>query len=271
MARVETESIEETTLLAEDLGLKSLDLVELVATIEEEFELTLPEEGMEMATFGDLRRLVESAGRAGPRDRLPEERLPGQQQGKVGDAEAEETQPAPLLGKGWKGRLTMPHWAATWPVRWFRRALEEAIMYPLIALHTRTKVAGRVHLESLEPPFLIVSNHRSYMDAALIKKCLPFRLRGGVTTGMTTRYLRCAFGEVTGSFWRYAKERFQAFVLQLLFHAWPLPETAGFRSSLFYAGDLADRGFVLLLFPEGRHVPEGSLEPLTWKASSHPS
>lgn len=264
VARVETESIEETTLLAEDLGLKSLDLVELVATIEEEFDLTLPEEGMEMATFGDLRCLVESAGRgtpSGPRDRLPEEHLPAQQQGKVGDAEAEETQPAPLPGKGWKGRLTMPHWAATWPVRWFRRALEEAIMYPLIALHTRTKVAGRVHLESLEPPFLIVSNHRSYMDAALIKKCLPFRLRGGVTTGMTTRYLRCAFGEVTGSFWRYAKECFQTFVLQLLFHAWPLPETAGFRSSLFYAGDLADRGFVLLLFPEGRHVPEGSLEP----------
>lgn len=132
-------------------------------------------------------------------------------------------------------------------------------MLPLVALHARIRVEGRENLEGLEPPFLIVSNHRSYLDTALVKRCLPFGLRGRVTPAMTTRHHRCAFGEESGSWGRYVKERIQVFLVQFLFHAWPLPETVGFARSLSYAGELADRGFLPLVFPEGRHVPEGEM------------
>lgn len=155
----------------------------------------------------------------------------------------------------------MPRWAASLPVRFLRRVFEEAVVAPFVKFHTRTSVEGRESLRDLEAPFLILANHHSYLDTALIKLCLPGRLRGRVAPAMTTRHHRCAFGEVSGSAWRYVKERFQVLLLQLLFNAWPLPETAGFPRSLSYAGELADRRFIPLAFPEGRHVPEGEMQP----------
>jgi len=40
-----------------------------------------------------------------------------------------------------------------------------------------------------------------------------------------------------------------------------VPETAGFRASVAYAGELMDEGFSILIFPEGRHVPPPGLAP----------
>jgi hypothetical protein len=162
---------------------------------------------------------------------------------------------------GWRGRLAMPRWAASPPVHLLRRLFDEVIVVPLVGLYARTTVEGRENLKGLEPPFLILANHRSYLDTALIRQHLPRRLRGRVAPAMTTRYHRCAFGEVSGSPWRWASERFQVILLQLLFNAWPLPETVGFPRSLLYAGELADRRFIPLAFPEGRHIPEGKMEP----------
>jgi len=76
---------------------------------------------------------------------------------------------------------------------------------------------------------------------------------------MTTRHHRVFFGESQGSLPRYLREWAQVRLVELLFGAWPLPETAAFRRSLEYAGELADAGWSLLIFPEGRHVPEGTV------------
>jgi 1-acyl-sn-glycerol-3-phosphate acyltransferase len=103
----------------------------------------------------------------------------------------------------------------------------------------------------------VVCNHRSHFDASLIKACVPRGLRGRLAPGMTTRWERVFFGEEAGTFRRFFKEWAESRLLQLLFNAWPLPRTAGFRHSLLYAGELADSGFSILLFPEGRHVPRG--------------
>ncbi|HUD70486.1 MAG TPA: lysophospholipid acyltransferase family protein, partial [Dongiaceae bacterium] len=63
-----------------------------------------------------------------------------------------------------------------------------------------------------------------------------------------------------GTWWRHALEGFQTRLVQFFFNAWPLPETAGFRSSLVYAGEMADAGWSILIFPEGRHIHDGSME-----------
>ncbi len=248
VAKVERDRIQETTKLQEDLGLKSLDLVEMIAAAEDELGMTFPEEGIDAVTFGDLEKL---AGRpiasAAPRE-----------QEATSDPAPADTGAA-VHEAGWRGSLAMPRWAASWPVRLLRRLVNELVLIPLVRLYTRTRIEGLGNLAGLEPPFLLLSNHHSYLDTMLVKRCLPLRLRGRMAPAMTTRYLRCAFGEVPGSFTRYAKETFLALLVELLFHAWPLPETAGFRRSLSYSGELADRGFVPLIFAEGRHVPEGEI------------
>lgn len=52
---VEAEKVTETASFIDDLGADSLDIVELVMTMEEEFELDIPDEDAEkMKTVGDV-------------------------------------------------------------------------------------------------------------------------------------------------------------------------------------------------------------------------
>jgi long-chain acyl-CoA synthetase len=40
-----------------------------------------------------------------------------------------------------------------------------------------------------------------------------------------------------------------------------LPRQSGFRKSFAYAGEAVDRGYSVLVFPEGRHTEDGKLRP----------
>jgi long-chain acyl-CoA synthetase len=44
-----------------------------------------------------------------------------------------------------------------------------------------------------------------------------------------------------------------------LLNLFPLPREAGFRRSFAYAGEAVDRGYSVLVFPEGRHTTDGKM------------
>jgi long-chain acyl-CoA synthetase len=46
-----------------------------------------------------------------------------------------------------------------------------------------------------------------------------------------------------------------------LLNLFPLPREAGFRESFAFAGETVDRGYSVLLFPEGRHTEDGTIRP----------
>jgi long-chain acyl-CoA synthetase len=46
-----------------------------------------------------------------------------------------------------------------------------------------------------------------------------------------------------------------------LLNLFPLPRQSGFRRSFAYAGEAVDRGYSVLVFPEGRHTTDGTLQP----------
>ena len=46
-----------------------------------------------------------------------------------------------------------------------------------------------------------------------------------------------------------------------LLNLFPLPREAGFRRSFAYAGEAVDRGYNVLVFPEGRHTIDGKMCP----------
>jgi len=155
----------------------------------------------------------------------------------------------------------MPRWTRLLPVRWARRCVEELILVPFVRFYARPEIVGLEHLRGARPPYLFVPNHRSFMDTGLFKAMLPVRLRGRIAPGMTTRHHRAFFGETHTSLARYLKESFQVPLIEFFFNSWPVPETAGFRASVAYAGELMDEGFSILIFPEGRHVPPPGLAP----------
>jgi len=46
-----------------------------------------------------------------------------------------------------------------------------------------------------------------------------------------------------------------------LFNVFPLPQRSGFRESFRFAGESVDRGYSVLVFPEGELTPDGKLHP----------
>ena len=46
-----------------------------------------------------------------------------------------------------------------------------------------------------------------------------------------------------------------------LLNLFPLPRQSGFRKSFAYAGEAVDRGYSVLVFPEGKHTEDGKLCP----------
>jgi len=268
VARVEPARVESSTRLVEGLGFASLDLVELAVAFEEEFGVVLPEDHLNEATVGDLERAVLEVQRGGAvamRTNLASGGEGGVSGSEVASSSpptspSGETQPTGAALAAGKGALRMPRWARWAPVRWIRRLFDEVVQRPFVFIFTRPRVIGRRHLREAEPPFLFVANHHGYMDTTLFKVALPFRLRGRIAPAMTTRYQRVYFGEIPGGTLRYWMEWIQAHLAEFFWGTWPLPETSRFRSSLSFAGELADGGESLLIFPEGRHVPEGMME-----------
>ena len=294
VARVPAERLEDTTRLVEDLGLASLDLVEVAAALEDEFGLTLAEDSMAAATVGELEERARAAlsGRpqlgttaaapaahtadsAAPRDGAA---TPGREPaGGPPEPGPAASAPSPAAAAGaegngsasraasWstpvvRGALRMPRWVRSWPMHFNRRLVEEALQRPIVHVWGRPEILGRERLGSASPPYLFVANHHSYFDTALLRSTLPLSMRGRIAPAMTTRYHRVWFGETPGTRGQYLLEGLQAGLTAFFFNAFPLPETAGFRRSLVYAGELMDAGFSILIFPEGRHVPEGTME-----------
>jgi long-chain acyl-CoA synthetase len=64
----------------------------------------------------------------------------------------------------------------------------------------------------------------------------------------------------TGRFKRL-RELAQYALVVALFNVFPLPKRGGFRRSFAFAGESVDRGYSVLVFPEGRRSPDGRLLP----------
>jgi len=112
--------------------------------------------------------------------------------------------------------------------------------------------------EAPSKPVLIVSNHVSVYDVPLILYALPGSMRRHVAVAMA--------GEMMMNF-RKAKNLGNwflnfcgppaYFLITALFNVFPLPQLANFRKSFAHAGRAMDKGFHVLVFPEGRRTPDG--------------
>ncbi|MGH9432668.1 MAG: lysophospholipid acyltransferase family protein, partial [Terriglobia bacterium] len=56
-------------------------------------------------------------------------------------------------------------------------------------------------------------------------------------------------------------EKSKYFLITTIFNTFPLPQKAGFRSSFAYAGESVDRGYTVLVFPEGERTRAGNMGP----------
>jgi long-chain acyl-CoA synthetase len=83
---------------------------------------------------------------------------------------------------------------------------------------------------------------------------LPWRWRLRLAIAMSGEYLRD---------WRYGRGKGKvAYALGAsLFNVFSLPRQSGFRQSFTYAGEAVDRGWSILIFPEGQETKDGQMQP----------
>ena len=254
--------------LEDDLGLSSLERVELMGAIEDRYQVDLSEaQFARVATVADLDRLLSgkaistaegakpapstSAGQAlsgveGPR---PSEVEPRSQTGRS------ET----LLGPR---AVHYPRWTLRWPATWLRLAAHYALVRPAVFLLGWPRVIGRENLRGLKGPVLVICNHIADVDVGFVQTVLPARIRHKLATATGGEALEALRSPApTRSWFLRIYDRLQWTLGVMLLNLFPLPREAGFRKSFAYAGEAVDRGYSVLVFPEGRHTEDGKIRP----------
>ena len=123
-------------------------------------------------------------------------------------------------------------------------------------------MTGRENLRGVRGPLLVVSNHVADVDVGLIQTSLPGLIRHKLATaagGEALELLRSPRPE--RAWFSRIYDRLQWILGVSLLNLFPLPRQAGFRKSLAYAGEAVDRGYSVLVFPEGKHTEDGKLVP----------
>jgi len=209
-----------------DLGLSSLDRVELLSTLEDRYQVDLSETRFSaVRTVGDMERMLRG-----------------------------EAAPAAIYH--------YPSWTLRWPTTWLRLMAHYLLMRPAMLLLGWPRIEGRDHLRGVHGPLLVVSNHVGDVDAGFILTALPTRFRHRLATatgGEALEALRTPTPD--RGFFARIYDRVQWILGVALLNLFPLPREAGFRRSFAYAGEAVDRGYSVLVFPEGRHTTDGKLNP----------
>ena len=144
-----------------------------------------------------------------------------------------------------------PRWTMRFPMTWIRPVVYHLFLLPLSRIMCIPRVIGSEHLAKVDGPALLISNHVTHIDGPLILSVLPLRWRMRLAIAMSGEYLRD---------WRLnAKVKYA--LAAGLFNVFSLPRQSGFRQSFSYAGEAMDRGYSVLIFPEGTETKDGLLQP----------
>jgi long-chain acyl-CoA synthetase len=213
--------------LGDELNLSSMDRVELMSALEDRYQIDLGEANFaNLTTVGELEQLLQ--------------------------------QPERPARSGYR----YPRWALRWPVRWIRTAVYNLLSLPATLIMAHPRIEGRENLEGVQGPLLITCNHVTYIDVGFVLIALPPRLRHRLAVGMHGERL-WGMWRPPSSMNRFARWWQQAgyYLVVALFNVFPLPQQSGVRESFAFAGECADHGYNLLVFPEGRRTPDGNLSP----------
>jgi long-chain acyl-CoA synthetase len=264
--------------LTEDLQLDSLGRVQLAAALEERLG-TAPQGGLleRAETLGELRALVAgesdmAAEKTGISDEVGENRTSeakahydslGLTRALKPRSPSEPSAPAADLAETEPGRFIYPRWPWLRLFWWLRVVFIEAVERPLVWLLAHPRVVAP-EMPPSSQPMLIVANHVTAYDGALIQYALPGPMRRWIAVAMS--------GEMLNDYRRlqnparppgqldfYLPGPLIYLLLTALFNVFPLPRRRNFQPSFVHAGAALDRGYNVLVFPEGTRSAEGTL------------
>jgi 1-acyl-sn-glycerol-3-phosphate acyltransferase len=139
-----------------------------------------------------------------------------------------------------------PHrWQTSLPARLARRIGRRWV----IARHVEAfcqplTIDGGERLRSVRGPAIIIANHSSHFDTPVVLSALPERIRR-----------KTAVGAAADRFYRRGK---RTWWFSLFFNTFPIVRGGG-SATLDYAGELLQRGWSVVIFPEGTRSTSGDV------------
>ena len=220
----------------EELGLSSIERIELLMALEQQMDRTVDELSYASAsTVGDLQKLL---------DDIPQIENP-----------SESWNPKPTE------TVVFPDWSASRLARVMRWANLTTWLLPLTRFFARINVEGLNHLKTLPGPVVYAANHQSHLDAPVILAALPYQYRYSVATAAAKEFFAPHFHPLHYSRRQRFTNSLNYYLAVLLFNVFPLPQReAGTREAIRYVGELLGKGTSVLIFPEGRRTETGQID-----------
>jgi len=139
-----------------------------------------------------------------------------------------------------------PEWPLRFPARAARTLLQRTLMDPLLGLLCPTQARGLENLEDLSGPLLFAVNHTSHLDTLVVLKVLPRRYRWRLSVAAAADY--------------WFVNRMLGTLIALLFNVFPMVRQGNVRPSMEHIVDLIDRGWSVLIYPEGTRSLSGEMQ-----------
>jgi long-chain acyl-CoA synthetase len=147
-------------------------------------------------------------------------------------------------------------------VTWIRILVHYLLLRPAVLVLGWPRIQGRDNLRGVKGPVLVVCNHIGDVDVGFVLTALPARLRHKLATAAGGEALEALRTPPPGrNFFLRIFDRVEWLLGVSLLNIFPLPREAGFRDSFAFAGESVDRGFSILVFPEGHHTTDGKMFP----------
>jgi long-chain acyl-CoA synthetase len=260
--RIQCTEMSEAARLDGDLHLDSLARLQLGVAIETRFGVAIEDARLAgVQTLGELRAAVATAsGSASPISSTMQ--MDG---ASATDESALVDHPQTLLPTILPQpvrQFRYPRWPWWKPVQWLRTAFQEVIVRPVVWLLLRPRIAPIPMVAMLPKPMLLIANHATLFDAALVLYGLPSSVRRRVAIAAGGEMLDdWRRSRNQGSWWANLFAPVQLFLLTALFNIFPLPRTTGIRESFAHVGEALDVGYHVLIFPEGHRSEDGTLQP----------
>jgi 1-acyl-sn-glycerol-3-phosphate acyltransferase len=121
------------------------------------------------------------------------------------------------------------------------------LIHPFVSLFYNVRTTGLENLHHADGPFLITPNHCLHLDNGIILSRLPLDIRWhlSVAAAADTIY----------------DNPMKGVLASILANAFPLQREGGVRKSLELLGSRMDKGYNILIYPEGKLTVGGPLQP----------
>jgi long-chain acyl-CoA synthetase len=212
----------------DDLGLSSLDRVELLVALEQKLGSPVDETIFAGAkTVADLETIAKHP-------------------------------PAATMAEPFE----FPTWNRSKWADWTRVLNLNLWILNLARIFAWVRVDGRENLKDLDGPVIFCSNHQGYFDTPILFIAMPWRWRRKLAPAMRKEFFDAHFHPSKYPWYSVFTSRLNFYLSALAFNAIPIPQReAGTRQTLRYIGELIEEGWCPLIFPEGKHSYDESILP----------